>query len=426
MKVLLIGGGGREHAIATELVKSPLVSELLCAPGNGGIRSIARTFPSIAAKDLTAIVELAKEEKVDFVVVAPDDPLALGLVDDLEANGIPAFGPTAAAARIEGSKVFSKALMVKYGIPTAKYQSFDDVEKALAFVDEQGGPLVVKADGLALGKGVIMAKTTQEARQAVLDMMQGGLFGKSGANVVIEEWMTGPEVTQLAFVDGNTIKLMPSSQDHKRAFDGDQGPNTGGMGAIAPSPHFTPQFRDQAMEEIFKPTLAALQEEGCPFKGVLYFGLMLTPDGPKVIEYNARFGDPETQAVLPLLKSDLMEVFIACREERLDQIDIVWSDEACACVVIASGGYPGEYSVGYPIEGLDMVEEGGAIAYHAGTREGVGAMDGAIVTSGGRVLGISALGEDLPEAIEQAYLAASTISFTGLHMRRDIGKYEKT
>lgn len=422
MKVLLIGGGGREHAIAWKLSQSPLVTELLCAPGNAGIAKVARVFPNIRATDLDAILELAKAEKVQFAVVAPDDPLALGLVDRLEAAGIPAFGPTAAAARIEASKAYSKGLMKKYGIPTALYETFDDLDAAEEFIIRHGAPIVVKCDGLALGKGVVVARTTEEALNAVRSMMRDKSFGESGARVVIEEHLTGNEVTQLAFIDGEHYSLMPPSLDHKRAKDYDSGPNTGGMGAIAPMPTFRDDLRSQAIREIIEPTIKMLAKEGIPFKGVLYFGLMLTPKGPSVIEYNARFGDPETQAILPLLESDLMEIFVACRNGTLDKLTIHWSRMWCASVVLASGGYPFKYEVGYPIEGLEHAEEGGAIVFHAGTRQGTGPLDGAVLTNGGRVLNVSAVGPNLPAAVEQAYQAASCISFHNMHMRSDIGR----
>ena len=417
MNVLIVGGGGREHAIAWALAKSPKVDALWCAPGNGGIAAIAQCVP-IAATDVEAMVKWAADNHMDFVVVAPDDPLALGMVDALEAAGIPAFGPTAAAAVVEASKSFSKALMAKYHIPTAKYQTFTELEPALAYIEAQGAPIVVKADGLALGKGVVVAQTVEEARAAARSMLTEGKFGAAGAKVVIEECMTGPEVTVLAFCDGEHLAAMPSSQDHKRAYDGNQGPNTGGMGAISPSPNYTPEIARRCMEEIFLPTLAALKAEGRPFHGVLYFGLMLTPDGPKVVEYNARFGDPECQAVLSLLDSDLMDIFLACRSGTLDQVDIRWKDEAACCLVLASGGYPGSYGKGYPITGL---EEAGhsAVVFHAGTRL---AGDGAILTSGGRVLGVTATGPDLNAAIEGAYSAASHIHFQDMFFRSDIGR----
>ena len=417
MHVLIVGGGGREHAIAWALSKSRKVDHLSCAPGNGGIAALAQCV-DIPATDVDAMVSWACDNGVDFVVVAPDDPLALGMVDALEAAGIPAFGPRADAAIIEASKSFSKNLMEKYHIPTAKHQTFTELEPALAYVEAQGAPIVVKADGLALGKGVIVAQTVAEAQDAVRAMMSEHKFGDAGARVVIEECMTGPELTVLAFCDGEHLAPMPSSQDHKRAFDGNQGPNTGGMGAISPSPNYTPEVAKRCMEEIFLPTVAALKAEGRPFHGVIYFGLMLTPDGPKVVEYNARFGDPECQAVLSLLDSDLMDIFLACRNGTLDQVDIRWKDEAACCLVLASGGYPGSYGKGYPITGL---EEAGhsAVVFHAGTRL---AEDGAILTSGGRVLGVTATGPDLNAAIEGAYAAASHIHFQDMFFRSDIGR----
>lgn len=417
MKVLVIGGGGREHAVCSKLKESPLVTQLLCAPGNAGIAQIARCVPEVKATDVQAIVELARKEQVDFVCVTPDNPLALGCVDALEAAGIPAFGPDARAAQMEASKIFSKNLMKKYGIPTAKSEIFDEMEAALAYLDTQQAPIVVKADGLALGKGVTVASTIEEARRAVVDMMQGGRFGKSGARVLIEECMVGREVTVLCFCDGKTLVPMPASQDHKRAYDGDRGPNTGGMGAFAPSPLYTPQLAARTEREILLPTLRAMQAEGLVFKGVLYVGLMLTDEGPKVVEYNARFGDPETQAVLPLLKSDLMEILIAVREQRLGRMQIRWSDQAAACVVLASGGYPGPYESGRAITGLEEAQAAGAVVYHAGTKRGP---DG-FVTAGGRVLGVTALGGTLSEAVRRAYEAAGKIHFEGMHMRSDIG-----
>lgn len=417
MKVLVVGSGGREHAICWKLAQSPHVEELYCAPGNGGIAEVARCVP-IAATDVQAVTAWAGEQKMDFVVVAPDDPLALGMVDALEAAGIPAFGPRQDAAMIEASKSFSKDLMAKYHIPTAAYRSFTDREQALAYVAEQGAPIVVKADGLALGKGVIVAQSVEEAQQAVRDMMDGGRFGAAGAKVVVEECMTGPEVTVLAFCDGEHLVCMPSSQDHKRAFDGNRGPNTGGMGAISPSPYYTPKIARRCMEEIFLPTVAALRNEGRPFQGVIYFGLMLTPGGPRVVEYNARFGDPECQAVLSLLDSDLMEIFLACREGRLDTLDIRWKGGAACCLVLASGGYPGPYVKGLPITGLKQAEET-AVVFHAGTKRGE---DGGVRTNGGRVLGVTALGENLERAIDGAYAAAAHISFQDMHFRRDIGR----
>ena len=417
MNVLIVGGGGREHAIAWALSKSDKVDHLYCAPGNGGIAALAQCVP-IAATDVKAMVDWAVANHMDFVVVAPDDPLALGMVDELDNAGIPAFGPNAAAAIIEASKSFSKTLMEKYHIPTARHRTFTDMEQALAYVEEQGAPIVVKADGLALGKGVVVAQTVEEALDAVRAMMGDHKFGEAGAKVVIEECMTGPEVTVLAFCDGEHILPMPSSQDHKRAYDGNQGPNTGGMGAISPSPNYTPEVAKRCMEEIFLPTVAALKAEGRLFHGVIYFGLMLAPDGPKVVEYNARFGDPECQAVLSLLDSDLMDLFLACRNGTLDQVDVRWKDGASCCLVLASGGYPGSYVKGYPITGL---EEAGrtATVFHAGTKLGE---DGAVLTNSGRVLGVTATGPDLAAAIQGAYASAKHIHFTDMHFRTDIGR----
>ena len=417
MNVLVVGGGGREHAIVRTLAKSPKIDALYCAPGNGGIAAQAQCVP-IKATDVEAMVAWAKEHAMDFVVVAPDDPLALGMVDALEAAGIPAFGPRSNAAVIEASKVFSKGLMAKYHIPTAKYRAFTDLEEALGYIRQEGAPIVVKADGLALGKGVVVAQTVAEAEEAARSMMADGKFGAAGSQVVIEECMTGPEVTVLCFVDGEHIAPMPPSRDHKRAFDGDQGPNTGGMGAISPAPGYTPELAHRCMEEIFRPTVAALKAEGRPFQGVLYFGLMLTPDGPKVVEYNARFGDPECQAVLSLLETDLMDIFLACRSGTLDQLDIRWKDAAACCLVLASGGYPAKYATGYPIDGLDEAEQT-AVVFHAGTKRDE---DGTIRTSGGRVLGVTAVGETLDAAIDGAYAAAGHISFQDMHFRADIGR----
>ncbi len=416
MKVLVVGSGGREHAICWKLKQSPKVTGLFCAPGNGGIAQIARCV-DVKATDVDGMVKWAKENAMDFVVVAPDDPLALGMVDALEEAGIPAFGPRANAAVIEASKAFSKELMKKYRIPTARYETFTQLDKALAYIEAQGAPIVVKADGLALGKGVVVAATVDEAKTAAREMMEDKKFGQSGSTVVIEECMTGPEVTVLAFADGEHVYPMPASQDHKRAYDGNRGPNTGGMGAISPPPQYTPEIAQRCVDEIFLPTIAALKAEGRPFQGVLYFGLMLTPDGPKVVEYNARFGDPECQAVLSLLDSDLMDIFTACREGTLDQLDLRWKDSAACCLVLASGGYPLDYRKGFPISGLEEAGKS-AVVFHAGTAE----KDGQIVTSGGRVLGVTALGDTLDQAIDNAYAAAKPISFTDMHFRTDIGR----
>ena len=415
MKVLVVGSGGREHAICWKLKQSPKVTELYCAPGNGGIAQIARCV-DIKATDVDAMVKWAKDNAMDLVVVAPDDPLALGMVDALEAAGVPAFGPRQNAAIIEASKAFSKELMKKYGVPTARYETFTDLAAAQDYIRAQGAPIVVKADGLALGKGVVVAQTVEEALEAVQAMIVDKKFGASGAKVVIEECMTGPEVTVLAFCDGATVVPMTSSQDHKRAFDGNRGPNTGGMGAISPSPYYTPELAQRCMEEIFLPTVRAMAAEGRPFQGVLYFGLMLTPNGPKVVEYNARFGDPECQAVLSLLDSDLLDILLACREGRLDTADIRWKTEAACCLVLASGGYPGGYGKGYPIEGLDRVEN--AVVFHAGTAQ----KDGQIVTNGGRVLGVTAVAPTLEAAIDAAYAAAKPIHFQDMTFRHDIGR----
>ena len=414
MKVLVVGSGGREHAIVWALSKSPRVTELYCAPGNAGIAALATCVP-VGATDVETMVSWAVEHQMDFVVVAPDDPLALGMVDALEATGIPAFGPRKDAAVIEASKAFSKELMRKYHIPTAKYATFTDMDQAIAYIHEQGAPIVVKADGLALGKGVTVAATEEEAVEAVRAMMADNKFGASGSTVVIEECMTGPEVTVLCFADGEHISPMPSSQDHKRAYDGNQGPNTGGMGAITPAPCYTPEIAQRCVKEIFEPTMAAMKAEGRPFQGVLYFGLMLTAEGPKVVEYNARFGDPECQALLMRLDTDLMDIFEACVKGTLDQVDIRWKREAACCLVLASGGYPLSYEKGKVIEGLDQVAD--AVVFHAGTAE----KDGRIVTNGGRVLGVTALGEDLEAAIRNAYQAAQPIHFDQMHFRTDIG-----
>ena len=417
MKVLVVGSGGREHAICWKLAQSPKISKLYCAPGNGGIADVAECV-DIKATDVDAMVTWAWENKVDFVVVAPDDPLALGMVDALEAHGIPAFGPRANAAIIEASKVFSKNLMEKYNIPTAKYQTFTEMEPALAYVREQGAPIVVKADGLALGKGVIVAQSVEEAEDAVRSMMGDKKFGEAGTRLVIEECMTGPEATVLAFCDGEHLVCMKSSQDHKRAYDGNQGPNTGGMGAISPSPYYTDEIAERCMDEIFLPTVAALKAEGRPFQGVIYFGLMLTPNGPKVVEYNARFGDPECQVVLSLLDTDLLDIMMACRNGTLDQVDVKWKDGSACVLVLASGGYPNAYQKGYPISGIEKANET-AVVFHAGTKKGA---NGEILTNGGRVLGVTAIGADLEEAIQGAYAAGAHISWTDMHFRTDIGR----
>ena len=414
MRVLVVGSGGREHAICWALKKSPKITELYCAPGNGGISEVA-TCVDVKATDIDGMVAWARENAIDFVMVAPDDPLAMGMVDAFEAAGIRAFGPRANAAIIEGSKAFSKGLMKKYNIPTAAYEIFTDKDAALAYVEAQGAPIVVKCDGLALGKGVVVAQTVEEAKDAIINMMENKAFGESGATVVIEECMTGPEVTVLAFTDGKTIVPMPSSQDHKRAYDNDEGPNTGGMGAISPCPNYTAEHAKICMDTIFLPTVQALNAEGRTFQGVIYFGMMLTPNGPKVVEYNARFGDPECQAVLSLLETDLMDILEACVDGTLADVDVKFRDAASCVLVLASGGYPVAYEKGKEITGLDAVEN--AVVFHAGTK----LQDGKVLTNGGRVLGVTAVARDLRSAVDQAYAAAKPISFEKMHFRKDIG-----
>ncbi len=414
MNIMVIGGGGREHAIVHCLNKSPKVDHLWCAPGNAGIAQEAECV-DIKATDIDAVVSFAKEHRPDMVMVAPDDPLALGMVDALEEAGIRAFGPRKNAAVIEGSKSFAKELMKKYGIPTAQYAVFEDSAEAVKYIKEKGAPIVVKADGLALGKGVTVAMTEEEAITAVKDAIDGGAFGGAGSKVVIEEYLTGPEVSVLAFVDGTNIRTMPSAQDHKRAYDHDEGPNTGGMGAFSPSRYYTEAIAETCMETIFRPTVAAMKKEGRPFKGVLYFGLMLTEKGPKVIEYNSRFGDPETQAVLSGLNSDLVDIFEAVIDGKLENIKIEWSGEAACCVCMASGGYPKKYEKGKEITGLDNVKD--SFVYHAGTAK----KDGVFVTNGGRVLGVTATAKTLDEAISKAYADVKKIHFEGAHYRTDIG-----
>lgn len=419
MKILVVGSGGREHAIIRKLKESPKCEKIYAAPGNGGISYDAECV-SIGAMDIEGMVSFAKEKEIDLVFVAPDDPLAAGMVDAFEKEGIMAFGPRANAAVIEASKVFSKDLMKKYGIPTADYAVIDSAEEAVKYIEEKNEyPVVVKADGLALGKGVIIAENFEDAKAAVKTIMEDKVFGASGNKVVIEEFLTGPEVSVLSFTDGKTLYPMVSSKDHKRALDGNKGLNTGGMGTISPNPYYSDEMAKECMEKIFMPTVEAMNAEGRPFKGCLYFGLMLTPKGPKVIEYNSRFGDPETQVVLPRLKTDFVDIIVACCEEKLADINIEWSDEASACVVMASGGYPGSYKKGIEIKGLD--ENGqvdGAVVYHAGTA----LKDGKLVTNGGRVLGVTALGKNLDEALDKAYAAVKNIDFENAHYRTDIGR----
>ncbi len=418
MKVLVVGGGGREHALIRKIKESKRVSEVYCCPGNGGISYDAQCFP-VSATDIQGVVELAKKLFADLVVVAPDDPLVAGMVDALNAAGFATFGPNAAAAIIEGSKVFSKNLMLKYNIPTAEYKVFDNPADVLAYVKEKNEfPTVIKADGLALGKGVIIPETLEEAENGVREIMEDKIFGESGNNVVVEEFLTGPEVSVLAFTDGKCVKPMVSSMDHKRALDGDKGLNTGGMGTVSPNPYYTADIAKECMEKIFIPTIDAMNKEGRTFKGCLYFGLMLTPKGPKVIEYNCRFGDPETQVVLPRLKTNIIDIFEAINNGTLAELDIEWADEACACVIAASGGYPKSYPKGIEITGLENGQKDGVIVYHAGTA----IKDGKLVTSGGRVLGVTALGSDLQQALDKAYAALGEIHFDNMHFRHDIGK----
>ena len=419
-KILVVGGGGREHAIIKALKKSPACGEIWCALGNGGISYDAKCR-NIPATDVKAMVAFAKEQAFDYVVVAQDDPLALGMVDALAEVGIPAFGPNAAAARIEASKVFSKNLMKKYGIPTADYETFDDPAKVMAYIRAKNKyPVVIKADGLALGKGVLICQNEAEAEAGVQEIMLDKKFGASGNHVVVEEFLTGPEVSVLSFCDGKTIKPMVSSMDHKRALDHDEGLNTGGMGTVAPNPCYTPELAAECMEKIFLPTVAAMEKEGCPFKGCLYFGLMMTPDGPKVIEYNCRFGDPETQVVLPLLESDLLKIMLATTNGTLGETEVKFSSGAAACVILASGGYPVAYEKGKEISGLtegQLTDAGDVTVYHAGTA----IQDGKLVTHGGRVLGVTATAPTLEEALRKAYAATDRISFDKMHKRTDIG-----
>ena len=414
MKLLVVGGGGREHAIIRSLKQNPEVTEIFALPGNGGIAQDATCVP-IGATEIEKIVAFAVENAIDYAVVAPDDPLVLGCVDALEAKDIPCFGPRANAAIIEGSKAFAKNLMKKYGIPTAAYEIFTDLASALAYLETAPIPTVIKADGLALGKGVIIAQTREEAKIAVTDMMANAKFGKSGSTVVIEEFLTGPEVSVLAFTDGRTIRPMVSSMDHKRAGDGDTGLNTGGMGTIAPNPYYTPEIAKQCMEEIFRPTIRAMRKEGRTFQGCLYFGLMLTPNGPKVIEYNCRFGDPETQVVLPLLKSDLLSIMMACTRGTLAKTPVRFSKKHACCVIKASKGYPESYKKGYR---LTMSDRAAKATFVAGAK----LQDGKLVTSGGRVTGTTAVRGSLEEAITAAYRLSAGVKFANAYSRSDIGQ----
>lgn len=418
MKVLVVGGGGREHALIRKIKESSKVDEIFCTPGNGGISYDAKCF-DVSATDIDGVVDLAKKLSVDLVVVAPDDPLVAGMVDALNDAGFKTFGPRANAAIIEGSKVFSKELMQKYNIPTAEYKVFDNANDAIEYIKEKNEfPTVIKADGLALGKGVIIPENLDDAVVGVKEIMEDKIFGASGNNIVVEEFLTGPEVSVLAFTDGKCVKPMVSSMDHKRALDGDKGLNTGGMGTVSPNPYYTEEVAAECMDKIFMPTINAMNQEGRTFKGCLYFGLMITPKGPKVIEYNCRFGDPETQVVLPRLKTDIIDIFEAINNETLSELDIEWSEKACACVIMASGGYPKSYKKGVEITGLTLGQLDGVTVYHAGTK----IENDKLVTSGGRVLGVTALGDSLADALKKSYEAVENIHFDNAHYRKDIGK----
>ena len=420
MKILIVGSGGREHAIATSVAKSKRVDKIYCAPGNAGIASIAECVP-IGAMEFDKIVDFSKEKAIDLVIVGMDDPLVGGLVDELEAAGIRAFGPRKNAAILEGSKAFSKDLMKKYNIPTAAYENFDDADKAIEYLKTKAEfPIVLKADGLALGKGVLICNTLEEAVDGVKEIMQDKKFGSAGNRMVIEEFMTGREVSVLSFVDGNIVKIMSSAQDHKRAKDGDQGLNTGGMGNFSPTPFYTKEVDDFCKKYIFQPTVDAMKAEGRPFKGVIFFGLMLTPKGPRVLEYNARFGDPEAQVVLPRLKNDIIDVMEACIDGKLDTIDLQFEDKATVCVILASDGYPVKYEKGFPISGLEKFEgKEDYYCFHSGTKFDE---EGRVVTNGGRVLGVTATGDTLKEARAKAYEATEWVDFANKYMRHDIGK----
>ena len=418
MKVLVVGGGGREHALIRKIKESSKVDEIFCTPGNGGISYDAKCF-DVSATDIDGVVDLAKKLSVDLVVVAPDDPLVAGMGDALNDAGFKTFGPRANAAIIEGSKVFSKELMQKYDIPTAEYKVFDNANDAIEYIKEKNEfPTVIKADGLALGKGVIITENLDDAVAGVKEIMEDKIFGASGNNIVVEEFLTGPEVSVLAFTDGKCVKPMVSSMDHKRALDGDKGLNTGGMGTVSPNPYYTEEVAAECMDKIFMPTINAMNQEGRTFKGCLYFGLMITPKGPKVIEYNCRFGDPETQVVLPRLKTDIIDIFEAINNETLSELDIEWSEKACACVIMASGGYPKSYKKGVEITGLTLGQLDGVTVYHAGTK----IENDKLVTSGGRVLGVTALGDSLADALKKSYEAVENIHFDNAHYRKDIGK----
>jgi phosphoribosylamine--glycine ligase len=416
MKVLVIGGGGREHALVWKIAQSPKVSQIFCAPGNAGIAKLAQCVP-IGAEDITALADFAQREGIDLTVVGPEAPLCAGIVDEFQRRGLRIFGPTKSAAEIEGSKVFCRQLLAKWRIPSPKFAAFDDPNEAKSYIRHQGAPIVVKADGLAAGKGSIVCATLDEALRAVDRIMVEREFGDAGKRIVVEEFLIGREASVMVFTDGRTVKPMLPSRDHKRLLDNDQGPNTGGMGAYCPVPDIDASLYDEIVETIMKPTIAALAAEGRPYKGVLYGGLMLTKEGPKVLEFNCRFGDPETQAVLPLLDADLVDICEAVIDERLHEVDVRWKDGACICVVMASAGYPGAYEKGKVITGIEEAEgEEGVIVFHAGTAM----KDGQLVTSGGRVLGVTAIGRDFAEAVERVYKAVSKIHFDGAHYRRDI------
>ncbi|MDK2799697.1 MAG: phosphoribosylamine---glycine ligase [Clostridiales bacterium] len=417
MKVLVVGGGGREHTLVWKISQSPLVDKIYCAPGNGGIAALAECV-DISATDIDNLVKFAVDNQIDLTVVGPDDPLMMGIVDAFEAKGLRVFGPNQNAALIEGSKVFSKNLMKKYGIPTATYEVFENSKDAVEYLKNVSYPTVVKAEGLALGKGVIIAQNYDEAVKAVKEIMEDKVFGQAGNRIVIEEFLVGQEISVLSFTDGNTIVPMVSAQDHKRAFDNDEGLNTGGMGTFSPSRIYTPEIADYCMEKIFKPTVQAMKQEGRKFKGILYFGLIQTKEGIKVLEYNARFGDPETQVVLPRLKGDIVEIFNAVIDERLSDVEVEWEDNAAVCVVMASGGYPVKYEKGYTIAGIEDAEAiEGVTVFHAGTK----LVNNKIVTAGGRVLGVTAVGSDLDQAIKTAYAGVNKIYFKDMHYRKDIG-----
>ena len=418
MKVLIVGSGGREHAIAWKVAQSPRVEKIYCAPGNAGIEEYAQCV-DIGAMEFEKLAAFAKEEQIDLTVIGMDDPLVGGVVDVFEREGLRVFGPRKNAAALEGSKAFSKDLMKKYGIPTAAYENFTDPKEALAYLETAKFPIVLKADGLALGKGVLICQDLSEAQAGVREIMEDKKFGNAGNTMVIEEFMTGREVSVLSFVDGKTIKTMTSAQDHKRAMDGDQGLNTGGMGTFSPSPFYTPEVDAFCRKHIYQPTVDAMAKEGRPFKGVIFFGLMLTADGPRVLEYNARFGDPEAQVVLPRMKNDIVDVFEACIDGTLDQVDLQFEDNAAVCVVLASEGYPVSYEKGFPIRGLEnFKDKDGYYVFHAGTKK----KDGQIVTNGGRVLGVVAKGEDLKKARANAYEAIKLVEFDNKYYRHDIGK----